>query len=562
MSRTQGRRVLETWRRIPVLGRLLRLRYTLAGLWPATFLALVSFTPSLLPRGWAYQGLVAGLSAGCGYLVGVTAAGLVRELLDREPRQGSVRSWRVYLAVLAVGTPTALVAGVVWNRQSSDLIGVEPVAPAAALLLTPVLATLVFVALVGAGRSLRGAYRRTAGWLERHTGPRAARAVGLALVVTLTALVFSGVLLRALVAVMDRSASVGDLLTGQGVVQPSTPLRSGSPESLVAWDDLGREGRNFVGRGPDATRISELTGEESREPVRVYAGVASEEDVRERAELAVADLDRAGGFERRNLLVVTTTGTGWVEPSSATAFEYLSDGDSAIVGMQYSHLPSWLSWWVDEDRARDAGRALFDTVYREWSELPTDSRPRLYVFGESLGSFGAEAAFSGDVDMANRLSGALFSGPPVFNPLYRSFVEDRAPGTPEIEPVFRDGETVRFSLDPAAGDPAGDAPWDGARVLYLQHASDPVTWWSPRLVLHRPDWLEEPRGPDVGGAMTWIPFVTFGQVTADLALGFGTPAGTGHVFAGQHAYGWDQVLGTAWPQDRLDELSRRTVGNR
>ena len=49
--------------RLPLVGRVLRLRYALAGLWPATLLAFLSFTPSLLPRGWAYQGLVAGTSA-------------------------------------------------------------------------------------------------------------------------------------------------------------------------------------------------------------------------------------------------------------------------------------------------------------------------------------------------------------------------------------------------------------------------------------------------------------------------------------------------------------------
>lgn len=539
-----------------------RLRYDLAGLWPATVLAFLSFTPSLLPRGWAYQGVVAGVSAAVGYLVGVGAVALVGELLDRgEPAPASARAWRVYLVTLALGTPAALVAGVVWNRQSSALIGVDPVAPVT-VLLTPLVAVLVLVALVGLGRALRGLYRRTSSWLEQHTSRRAARALGFGVVLVLTALVFSGVLLRGVVGVMDRSASVGDLLTSQGVVQPDTPLRSGSAESLVDWDDLGREGRSFVGRGPDAARISRLTGEPAQEPVRVYAGVASAEDVRDRAELAVADLVRAGGLERRNLLVVTTTGTGWVEPSSATSFEYLSDGGSAIVSMQYSHLPSWLSWWVDAERARDAGRALFDAVYREWSALPVEDRPRLYVFGESLGSFGGEAAFSGDADMANRLSGALFSGPPVFNPLHRTFLDGRDAASPEIEPVFRGGETVRFSLDPAAGEPPGGAAWDGARVLYLQHASDPVTWWSPDLLLQRPDWLEEPRGPDVDDAMTWIPFVTFGQVTADLALGFGTPPGTGHIFSGQHAYGWDHVLGTDWPDEQLAELSRRTSGAR
>ncbi|WP_157210018.1 alpha/beta hydrolase [Nocardioides aequoreus] len=548
---------------MPVIERVRRgvtsLRYDVVGLWLGTALALLSFTPSLLPRGWLFQGVVAGSSAAAGYGAAVALAALGRELLDRERRETSARTWRAYLVALAVGTPLALVAGVVWNRQSSELIGVDPVDPLL-VVLTPVVAVVTFAALVGLGRALRALYRRTSSWLERHTSRRAARAIGFTLVVVLTAAVFSGVLLRAVVVVMDRSASVGDLLTGQGVVQPETPLRSGGAESLVEWDGMGREGRNFVGRGPDADRISRLTGTEAEEPIRVYAGVGNAADVRDRAELAVEDLVRAGGFARRNLLVVTTTGTGWVEPSAATSFEYLSDGDSAIVSMQYSHLPSWLSWWVDEERATDAGRALFDSVYREWSALPPDQRPRLYAAGESLGSFGGEAAFSGDVDMANRLSGALFSGPPIFNPLYRSFVDGRDAGSREIEPVYRGGETVRFSLDPSRGEPPGDGPWDGTRVLYLQHASDPVTWWSPRLVYQRPDWLEEPRGPDVDGAMTWIPFVTFMQTTADLALGFGTPPGTGHIFSGQHAYGWDQVLGTDWPEDRLAELSRRTGG--
>ena len=136
--------------RLPLVGRVARLRYALVGLWPATVLALLSFTPSLLPRGWAYQGLVAGASAAFGYLVGVTAAAVVRELLDRDPGPTRARSWRGYLVVLAVGGLAALVAGIVWNRQSSALVGMEPVHPAAALLLTPVVAAVVFVALVGA----------------------------------------------------------------------------------------------------------------------------------------------------------------------------------------------------------------------------------------------------------------------------------------------------------------------------------------------------------------------------------------------------------------------------
>ncbi len=245
---------------------------------------------------------------------------------------------------------------------------------------------------------------------------------------------------------------------------------------------------------------------------------------------------------RKALLVVTTTGSGWVEPSAATSFEYLNGGDSAIVAMQYSHLPSWLAFLVDQRRAREAGRDLFDAVYDHWSSLPVDDRPRLYVFGESLGSFGGEAAFSGEVDLANRTSGALFVGPPSFNPLYRDFVDGRTPGSREVEPVFHDGRIIRFANRARESIPPAGQPWDRTRVVYLQHASDPVTWWSPDLLLRRPDWLEERRGSDVSDSMRWVPLVTFWQVTADLALGFSNPPGHGHNFSGEHVDAWNAIL--------------------
>ncbi|UMG91514.1 alpha/beta-hydrolase family protein [Nocardioides sp. TF02-7] len=302
-----------------------------------------------------------------------------------------------------------------------------------------------------------------------------------------------------------------------------------------------------------------MTGRPALEPIRAYAGLESAEDVEERAALAVADLERAGGLDRRRLLVVTTTGTGWVEPSAAAGFEYVADGDAAIVSIQYSHLPSWMSFLVDAVRAREAGRTLFDTVYERVSQLPLDERPELYVFGESLGSFGAEEAFSGEYDLANRTAGALFVGPPSFNPLYRGFVEDRDPGSPEIEPRYREGRIVRFTT--RAGRPDDVGPWTRSRVLYLQHASDPVTWWSPDLLLSRPDWLEEERGSDVPDSMRWIPLVTFLQVSADLAAAFSTQPGHGHNFSGEHAAAWVTVMQpegwTAAMTDRLRAMLRR-----
>ena len=185
----------------------------------------------------------------------------------------------------------------------------------------------------------------------------------------------------------------------------------------------------------------------AQDAVRAYAGLDSAEDTESRAALAVDDLERAGGFQRANLLVVTTTGSGWVDPAMVDTFEYFGGGDSAAVAMQYSYLPSWLSYLVDQKKAREAGRALFDAVYDRWSKLPRDQRPKLYVAGESLGSFGGETAFSGEYDLRNRTAGTVFAGPPNFNDLFREFSDNRDPGSLEIQPVYKDGRTVRFAED-------------------------------------------------------------------------------------------------------------------
>ncbi len=531
-----------------------RCRYTLPGLWTALAFATLSFTPSLLPHPPAYQGVVAGVDGAIGYGLGVAGAWVWRQYADRDARRPSARARRI----LGIAAPAVLLVGILlglrWQRQSAALIGTEPESVASALLV-PVVGVLVFVVLVALGRTVRTAYRKLAGWLERHMGRRAARATG---VVVLTGALFlglTGVAWNWAISALDGSLAVGDLTTPRNVSKPTTELRSGSPGSLISWDSLGRQGRIFVAGGPDAEQISELTGKPAEEPIRIFAGVSSADTIEKSARLAVDDLERAGGFSRGSLLVTTTTGTGWVEPSASSSFEYLTGGDSAIVAMQYSHLPSWMSYMVDHTAARLAGRDLFDAVYERWLLRPPDDRPKLYIFGESLGSFGGENAFSGEADLANRTDGALFVGPPSFNPLYREFVDSRDTDSPEIEPIYREGRIIRFANRARMSIPPDGEPWPGTRVVYLQHPTDPVTWWSPDLILHRPDWLDEERGSDVSDSMRWIPLVTFWQMTADLALGFSTPPGHGHNYSGEHVDAWNAILRPeGWTPEMLDSL--------
>lgn len=538
----------------PQRGRVRRQLYvTLPGCWGAVIFAAVSFTPSLLPRTAVIQGIVCGINAAIGYGLGVLAAWIWRAFADRGPRTPGAYAWlgfRIGGSLLLVG---AFALGQYWQAEIRDLTGVTG-ENVALLVLTPAVALVLFVLFLAIGRGVRGVYRWLSGALSRFVGPKAARATGWAVAFAMVWLLVTGVLLDGVVTVVDAAFSMRNGETKPGSVQPTSELRSGGPGSLVAWDSLGRQGRAFAGMGPTAADIESVLHRSAQEPVRAYAGLESADDAEARAALAVADLERAGGFERENLLVATTTGSGWVDPAMVDTFEYLSGGDCASVAMQYSYLPSWLSYLVDQEKAREAGRALFDAVYERWSRLPDGQRPNLYVSGESLGSFGGEAAFSGEADLRNRTAGTLFAGPPSFNTLFREFSDNRDPGSPQVEPVYKGGRTVRFAQDASAGFPPDDRPWDGTRVAYMMHASDPIVWWSPRLMLNEPDWISEPAGTDVLEGMVWLPFVTFWQVTADLPFSTQVPPGHGHTYTGEYVDGWNAIMRPDLGPDELEAV--------
>ena len=526
----------------PEPGKRRKLLYvTLPGCWGALIFACLSFTPSLLPRGGIVQGLVWGITAAIGYGLGVLAAWVWRAFADRDPRRPRRWAWLTFFITGGVLLAVAFGFGQFWQYEIRKLMGVTdyniPLVVA-----SPFVAALIFCVLLLIGRGLHVLYRWLAKLLNRWIGRRAAKAVGWVLVVGLTYVVVSGLLLQGFVGLMNKAYSVRDTTTAEGVHQPATGLRSGGQGSLVRWDSLGYQGRNFIGKGPSVSDIEKFTHQPAMEPIRIYAGLASAGGPQAQAALAVNDLQRAGGFQRKNLIVVTTTGSGWVDPALVDTVEYLSGGDCATVAIQYSYLPSWLSYLVDQSKALAAGRALFDAVYGAWAKMPADHRPRLFVAGESLGSFGGEAAFTGENDIANRTNGALFAGPPNFNTLFREFSDHRDAGSPEVQPIYQDGRIVRFANDTTTSIPPPGQPWEGSRVLYMMHPSDPIVWWSPHLIFSQPDWISEPPGKDVLKGMFWMPFVTFWQVTADLPFATGVPDGHGHRYSAEYVDGWNAVI--------------------
>jgi len=540
------------------LGRRLP-RYGWAGTVLALLLAGSSFTPTLLPRGPVLQGVVAGVSGAFGYGVGETVAWAVRRISHWQP--GPVlrrRAWLVLGVVGAVFGVVALVAGRHWQADLHELMGLAA-PPAYDVVLIVAVALLVFVGLVALGRVLR----RLTRWVVRHTVGRLplwlARTVAVTAVVLLVVGVLSGVIFRGFVAVSNAIFSVRDTTTDAGAVQPTSSERSGSAQSLISWDSLGRQGRNFVGKGPSAADIEQLTGRPAMEPVRVYVGLQSAPTVQDRVDLAVRDLTRAGAFDRKALIIATTTGTGWVDPAAVDSAEYVMGGDVATVAMQYSYLPSWISFLVDKSKAQEAGVAMFNGVYDAWAKLPADHRPKLYLFGESLGSFGGQEAFATLDAMRQRTSGAVLAGTPNFTELWSTLTRSRDAGSPEWLPIYQQGQAVRWASTPADLD-RPPTPWTSPRVAYLQHASDPIVWWSGDLLLHQPDWLREPAGSDVLPAATWLPWVTFWQVTADMVFSTGVPDGHGHVYKKEYVDAWVAVLQPAgWTPDDTAAV-RNVVG--
>ena len=502
---------------------------------------LCSLTPSLLPRSWEVQGAISGIECAAAHATGVVISWLACRTgaTPLSPRMQR-RLWYGIAAVAAVAVPTTLWLSARWQADVRHAVGM-PAEGHYSYLGMFAIAVAVATGLVGLARLVHDVYLVVMRHLLRLIPLPAARIMVSVLVTALVVGVATGAVYRGLVHFADTAFSTADLGTDPGVVQPASSLRSGSPASSAPWTSLGRQGRGFVSSGPAAVDIQRVTGRPAIEPIRVYAGLSSAPAPQAQAGLVLAELKRTGAFDRAVLAVATTTGTGWVDPTLADPLEYLYAGNTAIAAMQYSYLPSWISFLVDKDRARQAGRTLFTTVYGYWSTLPPTHRPRLVVFGESLGAFGGSAAFSDLADLTAHTDGALFAGPPNSTELWRALTDERAIGSPERLPLYGDGQTVRFAAT-AADLQAPHGSLRHPRVVFLQHASDPIVWWSPELIWREPDWLREPRGSDVVKQIQWYPFLTFWQVTCDMIVGVKPPPGHGHHYGPEIPPAWAVIL--------------------
>ena len=346
---------------------------------------------------------------------------------------------------------------------------------------------------------------------------------------------------------------------------PATPTVTAAPGSSVPYKTLGHQGRRFVSEVATPERIRTVMGEDPHaEPVRIYVGYLSADDVQGRIDLAVEEMRRTGALERSVVIVSSPAGTGYVNYIPIEAAEYMGRGDVASIAVQYGRRPSLMS----ADRITPGAhhfRSLIDAIQAECER--TGLNPRVVVYGESLGAHTSQDAFLHQGTDGLRLAGvdrALWVGTP-----YRSewkeevFRDDR----PDVD---RAAFGVFNSIDEVNA--LRQADREELRIFFLNHWNDPVTRFGIDLSVQQPSWLGPPdqRPPTISSTQRWTPIVTFWQTAIDTKNAATVIPGeffaTGHDYRAdlaefvRAAYGFDDVA----PQqmERIEAQLRRSEMDR
>ncbi len=535
--------------------------FSYIGLVVGAFCFAASLTPSLLPRHFVVQGALSGVAFTIGYGIGKLIV-LVWQLFEVPlPSERIVRGFKWTMAIVALIICASFLSQTTrWQNSIRLLMGMEPEVSAYPF-------SVAMIALLTAGivitiaRIIQGIWRVINSRLKQYIPPRVSFVISTTMTIVLLLLLLNNVLTKVLLHAADNVFLQLDSVNDGKDPKPTDPFASGSVESLIEWDTIGQRGKDFVMAGPTQNDITLFLNRSAAEPIRVYAGYRSMEDVVDRAKLALAELKRVGGFERKVLIVAIPTGTGWLDQNAVDPVEYMHAGDTAIVSMGYSYLPSWMTLLIDPDRSRAAARALFLEVYGHWQTLPRDERPRLYLYGLSLGSLGAESTIDLYTMIGDPIDGGVFSGPPFPSTMWNQIVTDRVPGSPIWLPKFRDGSIVRFTGKRNTIYESGNR-WGPMRFVYIQHPSDPMVFFSPDLLWKEPAWLQGQRGPDVSPFLRWFPIVTCLQISFDLPMATSVPLGHGHNYdAGSYIDAWVAVTAPEnWTDNDTRKLKAKFAG--
>ncbi len=447
------------------------------GLTPTGLLVAASFfgaalTPSMMPREPIVQATLAAVAATFGYEVTLLARSVWRYLELPEPKG---RLWTLWL-LAACGISLAIMVyslskAASWQNATREAVGLPPLESAAPFFIVTV-GVLIALCL----------------WLVFRVAGALRRAV---------AVVLDKMLPRRVAWSCPSFLLAGSC--GHLSMEPLYVMRFVWPIrlfwlqtfclSLISKNLQIRKkpavpGRWSNGRrwGVGAVTMSRLLRLQQRFPnsgrimLLILSGSMfgrrSGDTAEERAQLALQELIRVGGFDRSVLVVVVPPGTGWMDPGAHDTIDFMLGGDVATVAVQYSYLTSFLALLAHPDYGVDQARALFNAVYAHWTQLPKDGRPELYVHGLSQGAFNSQATLPLFDMLGDPIQGAFWAGSPFFSRYWSEVRDRRKADSPAWRPNYGNGSLVRV-MDQYGGLEGNYAPWGPIRAVFLNYGSDP-----------------------------------------------------------------------------------------
>ena len=350
---------------------------------------------------------------------------------------------------------------------------------------------------------------------------------------------------------------------------PDIPEITGSPASGRSWSDQSREGRRWLSMVLRPEGITGVMGEPAQaQPIRVYASLSSADTEEGRAQVLLDEIDRTRALERPYVALWSPTGSGYVNYVACETFEYLTRGNCASLAIEYSVLPSSLSL-ADVKRGTNQTSMVFSGIAARLAAMDPAKRPRMFLFGESLGSQVSEEMFNGQGvfgPMGLNLEAALWIGTPEATKWRQQIWGQRTVSEP---PAVGPGEIY---LPRWIGD-WRDLPQDQrekVRYLLLQNGDDPIPKFWFEVLWRRPAWLgpQDKRPPGAPKGTTWVPVTTFFATFIDMLNALAPIPG---VFAeGGHDYRLElpEALREVWRLDATPEqmasvqtaLRRRELG--
>jgi uncharacterized membrane protein len=289
--------------------------------------------------------------------------------------------------------------------------------------------------------------------------------------------------------------------------KPASTYVSGSAASMVPWKTLSIQGRRFVSSALTTDQITQtMDVAKALQPIRIFVGLDSAKTEEQRLALALEELERTNAFKRKTIMLISPTGTGYVNYVAVEAAEYMSQGDIASIALQYSKRPSPMSLdRVPEGRMQF--KMLLKAITTHLETIPKSERPQLVLFGESLGAWTSQDAFIDQGTDGLKYAGvekALWIGTPYGSKWKTQVLNHKT--RPDVEP-----ELVGTFNSIADLKALPKTKQNNLRYVMITHHNDAVTLFGASLLFQKPDWLTDPakRPPTVSKSQYYTSPGTF-----------------------------------------------------